>query len=118
MEALFSIVKNEMIKHKVKDYHLSPVLIEVAVSDEEILTANNDFYFFANAFTDSGIANGYIRGGAGGNALNITPKIIQTVLYKHQMFKGKIAIKNISTTAILYVELLRATPVFERKEEK
>ncbi len=70
MEALFEIAKNQMLKHKVEQFHIETVIVEILASQTKVITANNDFHFFANAFTSGTTANGTIRGTAGGNALN------------------------------------------------
>jgi len=111
MEALFEIVKNQMEKHKVEQFHAETVLLEIAESQSTTISAKNDFHFFANAFTSGTTADGTIRGTAGGNALSIIPLILSTKLHKYQMFKGEVRITNHSSTNKLFVEFLRITPI-------
>ena len=115
MEALFKIVKNQMKKHRVKVYQTDTVLLEIAAGSVGTIPANNDFHFFANAFTDGGSATGKIRGTAGGNALNIDAATLSMELHKFQMFKGEVRITNNSATNTLFVELLRITPIPQAK---
>ncbi len=116
MEALFAIIKNQMKKHRVEVYHTDTVLLEVAAGSVGTIQANNDFHFFANAFTDGGSTTGKIRGTAGGNALNIDAATLSMELHKFQMFKGEVRITNNSTTNALFVELLRITPIPQTKK--
>lgn len=111
MNALFEIVRNQMQKHNVKQYHMDTVFVEVTKGSVDIIPSENDFYFFANAFSDSGILKGKIRGTAGGNALSIDAKTLSMKLHKFQMFKGEIRFSNLNKEATLYVELLRITPI-------
>lgn len=111
MEALFKIVENELIKHNITNYHMTPVLIKVGANVKRVIDVNNDLYFFANAYTTEGIIDGQIRGSGGGNALVINPIHLASQLFKHQLFKGLITIKNLSLDNVLCVELLRVTPV-------
>ena len=106
-----------MRKHRVTRYHTDTLLITVEAVTTKVLEANNDFYFFANAFSDSGIVNGRIQGSGGGNALNISPLLINTKLYKHQMFKGNLSITNSNPASKLFVELYRVTPIVEIEKE-
>lgn len=110
MEILFEVIKNEMVKHKIDDYHVSPILIEVDANSTETVEANNDIYFFANAFS-SGVINGRVRGTGGGNALTINGVTLSSKLYKYQMFKGGLSVKNNDQSNILFIEMLRVTPI-------
>lgn len=112
MPLLTYIVEQNLQKHQVKEHQDDCLLVKIRPGSQLTFSANNDFYFFVNAFTDNGIANGRIRGTGGGNALDITPTIINTKMYKLQMFKGKVKIENFAKN-LLYVELLRVTPISE-----
>ncbi|MFK5855781.1 MAG: hypothetical protein QM503_06595 [Bacteroidota bacterium] len=111
MEALFEIVNNQMLKHKVEHFHVEIILVELEAEKLKAIPANNDFHFFVNAYTNGTTLNGKIRGTAGGNALQINPSTILSKLYKFQMFKGEVRITNISSTNTLFVELLRVSPL-------
>jgi hypothetical protein len=113
MEYLTYIVDNEMQKHRVEEHQDEPMLVIVQPGSEKVIDANNDFHFFVHAFTDSGIANGRMRGTGGGNALDISPTMINSKIFKYQMFKGQITIQNFSLSNKLYLELLRVTPIPE-----
>jgi len=117
MNALFEIVKSEMRKHRVTDYHTDTLLIAVEAATTKVLQANNDFYFFANAFSEAGIVSGRIQGSSGGNALNISPLLLNTKLFKYQMFKGNLSITNNDADNQLFVELYRVTPIVEIEKE-
>jgi len=111
MEALFEIIKNQMLKHQVQDYHLQQILMEAGPLEKITIEVNNDFYFFVNAFTDAGVLNGRISGIGGGNALNLDPLTANMKVYKYQIFKGKMLLQNYDPINILYVELMRVTPI-------
>jgi len=113
MDYLTYIVANEMQKHKVTHHQVEPLLVAVSPGSERTIDANNDFHFFVNAFTDSGVASGRIRGTGGGNALDISPTMINSRIIKFQMFKGQVTIQNFSAKNKLYIELLRVTPTVE-----
>ncbi len=113
MDALFQIVKNELQKHNVGNYHTDVKLITVPASTEVVLDTNNDFYFFVNAFANSGVADGRISGSGGGNALDINSLNLNTLIFKYQMFKGKLKVVNNDNSNTLYVEILRVTPIPE-----
>jgi len=111
MEALFEIIKNQMLKHQVHNYHLQQILMEAGPLEKVSIEVNNDFYFFVNAFTDEGTLNGRISGIGGGNALNIDPLMANMKIYKYQIFKGKMLLQNNDALNTLYVELMRVTPI-------
>ena len=113
MDALFEIIANQMKIHRVDDYHLAPVLLEVGPLKKTTIDINNDFYFFVNAFSGSGILNGRISGIGGGNGLDITPLTANMKIYKYQMFKGRLVVENSDPVNTLYVEVLRVTPIPE-----
>lgn len=117
MEALFEIIKNQMLKHKVEQFHQETVMLEVSAGQRVVIPANNDFHFFANAFTSGTIANGSIKGTAGGNALSINAQTMSMKLHKFQMFKGEVRIVNYSDTNTLYVEFMRITPIPQLKSK-
>jgi len=106
-----------MKKHRVTTYHTDILLVTVDAAAAKTLHTNNDFYFFANAFSATGPINGKMRGSSGGNALTLSPLMLNTKLYKHQMFKGSLSIINHSTAGELFVELLRVTPIVEVEKE-
>lgn len=112
MPLLTYIVEQTLKKHQVEAHQDDCLLVKIQPESQLTLEANNDFYFFVNAFTDEGIVKGRIRGTGGGNALDITPAIINTKMYKLQMFKGKVKIENFAGNT-LFVELLRVTPIPE-----
>ena len=113
MDIIFDFIREEMRKHKIADYHVKGIKIEVAASTTESIEAQNDFHFFADASCDTTL-NGRIRGTGGGNSLDINAKNISTSVFKHQAFKGAVSIQNSNAADILIVEFLRVTPVFER----
>jgi len=106
-----------MRKHRVTRYHTDTLLITVEAATTKVLEANNDFYFFANAFSASGTALGLIKEISGGNALTISPLLLNTKLYKHQLFKGNLSITNSNPASKLFVELYRVTPIVEIEKE-
>ncbi len=111
MEALFEIIKNQMIKHQVQDYHLQQILMEAGPGKKITIDINNDFYFFVSAFSDAGILNGRISGIGGGNGLNIDPLTANMKIYQYQIFKGRMILINYDPINTLYVELMRVTPI-------
>jgi len=92
-----------------KKYGLYPHLVTILPSTSAEFIQQNDYYFVANAFTnDSRPITGEII--AADDALSITPAIMQTKVYKHQHFQGKIRITNLDAVSTMYVELLIASP--------
>ncbi len=90
-------------------YGLYPHLVIVAPSSTVQFTQVNDTYFIANAFTSGSLPiDGEIIGFD--DALALTPALMQTKVYKHQHFTGKISISNHDTAQTMYVELLIASP--------
>ncbi len=111
MEALFEIIRNQMEKHRVKTYHMHPILLTVEPSKETTIDINNDFYFFVNAFSDAGTIEGRISGIGGGNGLDLNPLTGNMAIVKYQMFKGRLHLQNFDPINTLYVEVLRITPI-------
>ena len=113
MDALFEIIKNELNKHKITQYHLDTKLVDIKPASSKSLNNNNDLYFFANAFSDSGIIDGFISGSGSGNAMQINPTTLNMKIHKYQMFKGNLLVTNKDANNTLFVELVRVTPIPE-----
>lgn len=104
------IIDNEMRKHEVKGYHVKPQLITVAPGTTESISSDNDFTMFIHAWASTGSVNGRVNGK--GASLDILPRNLLTMLFKHKIFKGNYTVTNNDATNTLYVEMLRITPIF------
>jgi|GEM_PF-1745088 len=118
MNFLLEYVKQKMLELGIKNYDTRVSLTEVAKESTSEISAENDYLFFANAFTNgSNPIDGYIIGNS--MALVITPAINQTIFYKHQhYFTGKVKIKNNDTVDKMYVEFLIVTPVITHNDAR
>jgi len=111
MNFLLQYIQAKLLEKGIEKYDLSVQLVQVAISSTETIAADNDFRFLANAFAQkSDPIDGVIK--SANAALNLTPLMINTEYYKHNnLYHGKVEITNNSTSDILYVELLVATPL-------
>lgn len=103
-------IRKKMAENGFDDYEVSQKLIEIAASSTETISARNDYYFFANAFTSgSNPIDATIVGL--NDAMKLKPHILQTLYYKFKFFfQGQIKIVNKDISDTLYVEFLLATP--------
>ena len=108
MDILLWIAK-KLADRGITKYDLVPVMVEVPPSTMVPFAQQNDIYFFSNAFTSlSAPINGNIIGID--NALELTPKFVNSTIYKYQDFTGKILINNLDSTNTMFVEMMIATP--------
>ena len=98
-----------LLQHGIKNYSMSSDLITVPASKTVDFQQQNNYYFFANAFNSGSTPiDGEIIGSD--EALPLKPHIVQTSVYKHQYFTGRVNVTNFDPAQTLYVEFLIVTP--------
>lgn len=105
---VISFFEKKLKEYGVVNYDTAPVLIEVSANSSMEVGSNDDFFMLVNFFTQTGSASGNITSEV--NAVELTPATLNTSIYKHQVFKGKVKIKN-TANETLYVEFLKNTQV-------
>jgi len=106
---LLDFIKQKMTEYGIEKYDIESYVLEVTASSNEKTGEANDFLLIGNYYTDSSVANGFIKSTDAALVLNAATQ--NSVFHKHQLFKGIVSVRNNDTANKLYVEFIKIVPI-------